>query len=347
MIAGKYWHADDGERLHPKLVLLNEYIFELNSSHDVNTILRNSTRKIAAIMEVDSCHLLLSRKVRRQLRLETAYFFSKQGYQFPKDADETKGISGLAFETAHPVVVNDAANDPRATPKIVEAFQVAAVLAVPIIVKDRVLGVATVHSETKNNFGQVDVDFLSALAVQLGLAVENARLMDQLKLAASTDALTGLFNYGYFRAALDREMANTGTKDDQIVSLLMIDINNFKKFNDTYGHVAGDFILKEVAAVISVAVRDGDQVARYGGDEFAVILPGANGDTASSVAERLAKAVSEHRYNYQGQEFTGMISICYGLATYLGVNCGSSGFIECADRGLYQMKKSHKQRKAR
>lgn len=324
-----------------QLEMLNRYVIELNSVHDVAAILENSARMIADMLDSQGCFIFMSRQVRNQLRLETAYYFDRSNKRLPEGVDETKGITGLAFTTGEPVVVGDTYRDPRATKEIVEHFGHRSVLAVPMVVKERQMGVVTIYAMEKNKYGEFEVEFLMMLASQLGLAVENARLMAKLKIAATTDALTGVYNHGYFRTLLNAEMDSSCKNKDKL-SLIMLDINNFKDFNDTYGHTFGDCILKEVAGVIKQVVREVDAVARYGGDEFAVILPGTDEDTAKNVAERIVKAVREYNFCYQERDFTGKISLCYGIATYQGVNSTVDKFIDAADLRLYEMKKCAK-----
>lgn len=167
MIADYFWHQGNGDSLNTKLILLNEYILQLNSLYDVTKILYNSAEKVADMLETPGCHILLSRKVRRQLKLETAYHYNRHNIAFPQDADETKGISGLTFSSGQPVLVNDATNDPRVTRKIVDVMRAGSVLSVPIICKEMVIGVVTVYHEEKYAFKQ---GFCGNITVCYGLA---------------------------------------------------------------------------------------------------------------------------------------------------------------------------------
>jgi two-component system, cell cycle response regulator len=122
------------------------------------------------------------------------------------------------------------------------------------------------------------------------LALRNAWLLEHVRRAAATDGLTGVANRAAFDDALPKELARAGRREDD-VSLLLVDIDHFKRFNDTYGHQTGDEVLRRVALQLALGCRDFDTVARYGGEEFALILPGASVEHAAEVAERLRAAV--------------------------------------------------------
>ena len=126
--------------------------------------------------------------------------------------------------------------------------------------------------------------------------------------AASTDPLTGLPNRRALDEQLDRRLAETA-RDNTPLSLILIDIDHFKQLNDRHGHLAGDHVLREAAEVLNSTMRDMDMVSRFGGEEFAIVLPKAALQPAAHVAERLRKLVDEHRFDYQAQEFSLTISL--------------------------------------
>lgn len=319
-----------------ELVMLHEFNLILNSTHNIDVILQKSAVKIREIMQSEGCHILFSRYFRNKLKLETA--IHDGGKPLPDGVDETKGISGLTFETGETIIVKDCEQDPRVTPAMLQYFKHRSMASVPIIVRSRVVGVVLIYSNFPGKYTERDGEFLRMLGSHLGLAVENANLMLELKKAAILDPLTGAYNYGYFRKELESVV---GEKEGKLISLIMLDINNFKVINDTFGHLAGDYLLKEVAASLKENVRVADIVARYGGDEFAVILPGASNEEAIMIAERIEQAVTEGCFIFYKREFNASIS--WGVITEVDKKVRSvNNMISLADKKLYEMKSLRK-----
>jgi len=163
---------------------------------------------------------------------------------------------------------------------------------------------------------------------------ELEELKDQLELLSITDGLTGLYNHRFFYESLSREMENARQNGEEL-SLLLSDIDHFKKFNDTYGHKAGDKALKAVADTLDDIRRPGDTVARYGGEEFAVILPGTGRDAAEAFAERVRAAVEKTDIDIAGQ--VRKVTISVGVSVWRR-QWEDNPFIEAADSALYQCK---------
>lgn len=319
-----------------ELVTLHEFALILNSSHNIDQILFQSADKIKEIMRSNGCHILFSRYLRNRLRLETAIHAGDK--PFPPDVDETKGISGKTFQQGQVIIVADAEKDPRVTKKMQEHFGHKSMLSVPISVKGKVMGVILIYDKEPFKYTQRDAQFLIMLGTHLGLAVENANLMLELKKAAILDPLTGAYNYRYFQSELKSVVDE---KSGNPISLIMIDINNFKDINDTFGHLAGDKLLQDVTAVLKENVRGADTVARYGGDEFAVILPGTDTEIALQVAGRIEKAIASHIFKFEETEIRSTVS--WGAITTVDKQVSSiSNIIEMADKKLYNMKKQKK-----
>ncbi|HHW40304.1 MAG TPA: GGDEF domain-containing protein [Syntrophomonadaceae bacterium] len=170
---------------------------------------------------------------------------------------------------------------------------------------------------------------------RMQLAGESA----ELKMLAVTDGLTKIYNYRYFQQCLIEEMRRAA-RFDIPVSLLIFDIDLFKTYNDTFGHPAGDRVLKEVAQILRRHLRSSDILCRYGGDEFVAILVGANGDDAAQVARKTKEAVEN--FPFQGREYLpgGKLSISVGVATYPDDALNHVDLVAEADRRLYAAKTS-------
>jgi diguanylate cyclase (GGDEF)-like protein len=161
--------------------------------------------------------------------------------------------------------------------------------------------------------------------------------------AASTDGLTGLANHRTFQEDLAR-MLRPGGHGPTTVSLLMIDVDHFKSYNDTHGHPAGDEVLKQVAEVLMEGVRDGDLVARYGGEEFVVILPETSQGAGELVAERLREHVEAAEFANEHTQPMGQLTVSIGLATFPDAGLSPAELISAADQALYQAKRDGRNR---
>ncbi len=174
-------------------------------------------------------------------------------------------------------------------------YQSDSFLSVPIELKDHLLGIINV-SDKKGNLGEaftdLDIKILFMIVRQIRIAVENARLSRELKYLIMTDPLTGIYNYRYLTQTLDYEILRSN-RYGRCLSFLMIDIDHFKSYNDTFGHLEGDKLLKTIAKTIQQNIRGTDVVCRYAGDEFAVILPETDLIKARNTAEKITKVISE------------------------------------------------------
>lgn len=163
------------------------------------------------------------------------------------------------------------------------------------------------------------------------------RLLQQKEDSAYKDELTGLFNRRYFNQEVPREMERF-RRFGHFFTLLILDLDHFKLFNDTHGHSAGDQALRDVARILGESARLYDRVVRYGGEEFAVILPQARGDEALAVAERIRQAMEQHHVRFAGQDL-GSITVSTGLATFPKDGLDMGTLVQRADQALYESKK--------
>lgn len=179
-----------------------------------------------------------------------------------------------------------------------------------------------------------DLDMLMTIANEAGVAMENAALYARAKERANTDELTGLFNHRYFHQRIDEEISRSSRFGD-VFSLVLLDIDLFKTYNDASGHLAGDEILKQIGQCIKESVRDTDICFRYGGDEFAVILPKASVEDSHKAAERIRKGI-ESQMDYQGFPLTCSL----GVATWPTDGVMREELIQTSDVALYYAKRT-------
>jgi diguanylate cyclase (GGDEF)-like protein len=265
----------------------------------------------------------------------------------PLDADESGdagvGIDAVvkkAWDTREVVLVKelDRASDPQLAALLPGARYV---VVVPLIAEGHPLGVLAVQnsSRIRSSIELRVVTVLAQLASHAALALRNARLLQEVRQMAETDPLTSLANRRTFDKALEKELSRARRSGDH-VSLVMVDIDHFKAFNDTYGHQAGDELLKAVARALTRTARDFDVVARYGGEEFAVILPACSWEDSLSAADRLRKAVAQVRSHTP-------ITASAGVATFPVHATDGAALIRSADIALYESKKAGRDRVTR
>ncbi|MCG0274916.1 MAG: sensor domain-containing diguanylate cyclase [Thermosediminibacteraceae bacterium] len=188
------------------------------------------------------------------------------------------------------------------------------IMSVPMINNNDIVGAITVTSNRKDAYNSKNLKIMSILANQAAVAISNAQLFDRTSQLAVTDGLTGLYNHRYIFNKLEY-MVDQVKKYGGTFSLIIIDIDHFKSFNDNYGHLVGDNVLKKLAEILKQNVRSNDIVGRYGGEEFAIILPDTSGSEAYAIAERIRKAVegTEFARTEKGQKI--FITISAGVAS--------------------------------
>jgi diguanylate cyclase (GGDEF)-like protein len=213
-------------------------------------------------------------------------------------------------------------------------------LSVPILREHHLLGLVTAVDPEDGAFSDDDVEALSALAIQAGVAIENARLHRVVERQAVTDALTGLANRRQFYEVLGREYERA-QRFGQPVSLILLDIDDFKLINDSRGHLAGDAVLHSVAATLAEVIREIDLAARYGGEEFAVLLPQTGPEGAANLAERLRSEIAARSIRFGTDEITG-VTASFGVAAGPVNEQTQIDLIASADAALYQAKREGK-----
>jgi diguanylate cyclase (GGDEF)-like protein len=224
-------------------------------------------------------------------------------------------------------------------------------LCMPLIAQGVALGLLHLRyptvgdSDTENGSASAGYErFAGAAAEQIALALANLELRTALQAQSIRDPLTNLYNRRYLDETLVRELHRT-SRDGSPVSFLMIDVDRFKTFNDTYGHDAGDVALRELAVILRENVRGDDVVCRFGGEELAIVMAGVDTDEALRRAEHLRTAIRDAEFDWHGQPL-GTITASFGVATAPTHANTKDGLIKAADSALYQAKAQGRDRVA-
>ncbi|MCK4668311.1 sensor domain-containing diguanylate cyclase, partial [Candidatus Dependentiae bacterium] len=212
-------------------------------------------------------------------------------------------------------------------------------LGVPMISRDKILGVIAVQNfESENVYDENDENVLKTIANQAALAIRNAMLYEKMKIFSNTDGLTGLFNSRHFWETLPKEL-DRAFRYNRSMSMVIFDLDNFKNYNDTYGHQVGDFLLKKVAQIILKTARTADFCARYGGEEFVVILPETDLKGAYNLAERIRKKVEKTIFKYKYDTVVVKMTISGGVSTFSPEIYEPRDLVKYADTALYEAKR--------
>ncbi|MEX1170603.1 MAG: EAL domain-containing protein [Chloroflexota bacterium] len=242
------------------------------------------------------------------------------------------GISGWVIDHGEAVCANQAHLDPRSVQVPGTPFEPEAMIVVPLLVDGLPIGTLNIGrmGEAEAAFSPNEFELTQLFAGQASIALQNAEIHGAVRIRADQDALTGLRNHGSFQRELGDAVAGGGRP----FSILMLDMDAFKAFNDACGHPAGDSLLAAIAHAMTGATRDGDRLYRYGGDEFAAILPGADRNAAHDVAERIRRAVVDLSTKTGGPTVT----ISVGVACYPDDGLTKDALVGVADRAMYLAK---------
>ncbi|HEV7683668.1 MAG TPA: sensor domain-containing diguanylate cyclase [Pyrinomonadaceae bacterium] len=212
-------------------------------------------------------------------------------------------------------------------------------IAVPLICGERILGVLE-GTRRRHSFSKAELALLNALSLPIASALTNAVRIGEAERLSQTDDLTKLHNARYLRQFLLNEIRRA-RRYGSSVAALFLDLDDFKRVNDAHGHLAGSHVLMEMAAVILSSIRDTDAVARYGGDEFVIVLPDTQIELAGTVAERIRDKIAHHQFN-AGRNLKLSLTASFGVAAFPMHASSPQQLIAAADTAMYEAKAANK-----
>ncbi|MFA5147229.1 MAG: sensor domain-containing diguanylate cyclase [Candidatus Omnitrophota bacterium] len=352
-------YALKSEKLEEDMNLLASYagdkhrsITALEEKLKKYSILKEVTERLSALLSLEDINKLLTEKVAETIgksgrvllflvdfeRQELMLSASSLGAGDPK----VKTKRGDPFDYwvlrhRKPLIVEDITKDFRfpidESEKAASYFR--SLISAPLISANNVLGVLRVDSRREFSYTQEDLRLLDILSDLGAVAVQNAILYARTQELAIKDGLTGLFLRRHFMERLREECRRAARKKGSL-SVIMMDIDHFKEYNDRYGHTAGDLVLKHLAGIVTSGIREGDMAARYGGEEIAVLLPGADRRSVTLTAEAIRKRVEENHFVLRRQKMPITVSI--GISTYPQEAVLEEELIRIADERLYKAK---------
>jgi diguanylate cyclase (GGDEF)-like protein/excisionase family DNA binding protein len=292
--------------------------------------------RLGELVGYDNISIEVFDRAARTLRPLTARGLNAAEYLKEWEIGET-GIATWVIEHNEPVLIVDQFDDPRVRHFESIGPQHGGLVVVPLRGREGVTGVLTLERlGVGHTFSEEEFELVELFAAQVSIALQNAEVYRDVEIRARTDGLTGLLNHATFR---ERLAASVGVGDP--FSLVMLDLDDFKAVNDAMGHQAGDRLLAEIAAAIVAAGRETDHVFRYGGDEFALILPGADAASAVAVAERVRSAIQAVGGEGTTWQAGGIkCSASLGLATFPTDGATVDSILLAADRACFVAKRS-------
>ena len=326
------------ERLFELYILYN-LSKNLNVSLQLNELFHNTINVLKESLRIeDFCFMLVDDKCNelKVWKADSSSLGDAKGITFKIG----EGISGIVAETGEPILVPDTSKDTRFLFYKGMMPDIGSFLSIPLKQNDnKVIGVLNVHKKETNAFRETDKMLFMAIAQNVAIAIERARNYENAQRVSMVDELTSLYTRRYFLESSQREYSQA-ERCGEFFSIILADIDHFKYFNDTYGHMLGDEVLRKLSSVLKLNVRQSDVVARYGGEEFIMLLPGTNKPGAVASAEKLRSAVEKDLAVEVGGGHKERVTITVGVACYPEDGKTVEEIIASADRFLYLGKKS-------
>ena len=321
-----------------KLEIILQVGHMMSSILNLDKLAEFIVQKISEVLKVRICSLMLLDEEEDMLSIKAAIGLDEVVIRTTK-IRLGQSISGWVAQRGEPVLISDIENDMRFGRANMPKYETKSLLSIPLKSKGRVLGVINVADKKSpkqtNIFTEEDLRFLGIVCSYAAIAIENAQLYGEVRKLAITDGLTNLFNHRYFQTQLSHEVMRV-QRYPHPLSLIMIDIDFFKQFNDTYGHPMGDTVLNQIGRTIRKTVRKVDIACRYGGEEFAIIFPETGLKEATVAAEKIRQAIEQLRFE-TGKGRNEKMTISGGVAIFKK-GMSKENLVEAADDSLYKAK---------
>ena len=324
-----------------RLGILTDIVKTANSILEPRKVIELIMAKIQQLIPSEAWSMLMVDEEKQELAFELA--LGEKG----KDVSSFRikigeGIAGWVAQSGQPAIVNDTSKDPRFAGKFdtKTQFRTRSILAAPLISRGRTIGVVEIINKLQGKFSAADLEILLTLVEPCAIAIENAILFQRTEQLTITDDLTKLFNSRYLNVYIGREIKRC-KRHGIPLSIIFLDLDGFKGINDAFGHLAGSRTLTEVGGILAEAVRESDILARYGGDEFVVVLPETPASGALVIAERIRKSIEIHTF-LADQGLAARISASVGIASYPDHALTPEGLIQKADQAMYRVKERDK-----
>ncbi len=303
----------------------------IGSIFDVNGLLKFINETIIEIIEADYSTIFLFEPKRGSLEIQNTNITNEENIRKLRTSINNDIVYDI-IENGSPLVVNVVDSSDY---EFVRGREVKSFICMPISTTKKKYGVVLIESTEYNRFHDENQKLVTLLGHQMSTSIENLELYKRMKELATTDGLTGVFNRLYFQERLSKEL-KIAHEHDYPLSLVIFDIDHFKRVNDTYSHLIGDRVLKLVTSVVKNSIRRSDMIARYGGEEFIILFPNMDIKRAQETCEILREKIqATHLVN---REVNLSVTVSFGIANFPHNAYSEENLVKAADRALYEAK---------
>lgn len=305
----------------------------IGSILDINELLNFVNDVIIGVMGVNFSSILLFDQKKNRLKVQFTNITNKEELAILADNVNCELLLDI-LQNEKPLIENMVDPDKY---DFIQTRQIGSFMCVPLSLKSRKFGLTLIEHRNNNTFNTENLRLLTTLGKQVSMAIENAELYANLQEMATVDGLTGVYNRVYFHEKFEAEFKMAEEKGYNL-SLVILDIDFFKIFNDTYGHLFGDVVLKEVAQTVKNNLRGTDTIARFGGEEFVLILPRTSIQQAHEKVEFLRTKIAGNVI--KDNLISASVTASFGIACYPETSSNQVGLIRDADNALYKAKEN-------
>lgn len=325
-------------RRNAELASLLEIGKTLTSSLELPDVLKGIMAQLERLLQPQIWSLLLKDEETGELTFEIAVSPVSNDLKGMR-LQPGQGVAGWVAQHGEALLIPDITKDDRFDDRVAIAvdYPVSSIVCVPLMIRERVLGVLElIGVQGSEPFNPENMPLLGALADFAAIAIDNARNYQRISELVITDDLTGLYNARHFHELLEYEVDRASRYGSQ-VSLLFLDLDHLKGVNDTYGHLVGSRVIAEVGHLLRRHIRSADRAARYGGDEYVIVLPNTGKQGAHQMATKMLDRLHKHRFRSDTGELITM-SASFGVATYPEDAQDKTELIRAADVAMYNAK---------
>ncbi len=309
----------------------------ISSIFDMNELLKFVNDIILGVMGVATSNIALYNKEGNRLKVQVTNISNARERALLTDNINSPALKEC-LDKGMTIIDNSVDTNKYSFTK---GRNVKSLMCVPLQVKGNTYGLILIEHTITNAFDENSVRLLEVITQQVSIAIENAKLYEKLQDYANTDGLTQVYNRAYFQKRLYEELSRARQQDYE-VSIIFFDIDDFKIYNDTYGHLFGDMILQSIALAVKDSVRKDDVVARFGGEEFIILLPYTGKEVAYEKAEELRRKISELVICDQNNNVASSVSVSMGVSTFPTLAKNEIELLNSADKALYAAKERGK-----
>ncbi len=329
-------HQDRLQNMLHQYQAIYDLGLQLSSAHNLERVLFHTLENATALTHTHMGSIAIYDEVHSKMRLSAAKGFSAR---FSEQAYWNLRKGGMTHEILNrkePLVIEDLKAHPAFQNPVVMQEGVCSLVAVPLIAERKIIGALYVNDTQPRKFTEREVSLLTLLGNIAANTIDKAQMLEHAVAASMTDELTGLYNYRYFMQRLEIETKHA-LRYHRMLSLAMIDIDDFKCYNDAQGHPAGNMVLQTVSGILKKGFREVDVVARFGGEEFAILMSETSSAHVKNALDRVRNAVTQYPFDGCEKQPKKYISISIGVAVYPGIS-NVHKLIEYADAALYRAK---------